>query len=103
MSYVQVSNARRIGFTALALVSFWGIAVAAYLKGGNGSKSIACVQWFGATVVSSSLPLVFLSLAVHNTLVKLGDPWVVVGGLLIGGSVVFSFLTGLAQAEHQVS
>ena len=98
-----MSNARRIIFTALSAVSFWGIASAAYVKGCSGSKSIACAHWFGASVASSSLPLMFLSLAVHNTLVKLGDPWVVVGGLFISGSVAFSFLTGVAQTEHQVS
>ena len=103
MTDVKVNNARRVGFTALALVSYWGIATAAYSKGCDGSKSMACVEWFGATVVSSSLPVAFLSLAIHNALLKLGDPWVVVGGLLIGGSVGFSFLTGLAHAEHQAS
>ena len=40
MTHVQVSNARRIGFTALALVAFWVLAIGVYWT---------CARWYVAS------------------------------------------------------
>ncbi len=106
MTDVHVSNARRIGFTALALVTFWVLGWRAYEMG--------CERWSGMIsfrsphgephvvradytywwlVVGPSLalvPIALLSLSVHNSLFKLRDRWILMAAILLAGAIGFS-------------
>ena len=107
MTDVQVSNARRISFTALAVVSFWVLTWREY--------SIACDDVFDRIGLGSNLgvvyspdphsvylaasmavvPTVFLTISVSNCLRRLLDPWIAVATALIVATVLAARWLGL--------
>ena len=116
---MQVSNARRIGFTALALVAFWVLAWRAQSIGWHrwihhwgdtypsvltGRQfyfmSLSFVPDWGPTVWRwellslAALPLIILSLASHNHPLKLSDRPVLGSGVLFLASIAGGYWTG---------
>ena len=110
MTDVQVSNARRIGFTALALVAFWVASIGAYSLGYEptiwlqilttdtqfyefllGEQGWANYIWtYRAPVcglLMALIPFAFLFLSRHNSLIKLHDRRILIGGLLFAACI----------------
>ena len=85
----DVSNARRIGFTALALVAFWVLAWRAYLMGRDGfvfdrplSDATAeyCVVLIGVALLLALLPTLLLYVSIHGVSAKRPAPWILHSG-----------------------
>ena len=112
MTDLQVSNARRIGFTALAVVAFWVVAWQAY-EGGFVSIMLAdldalfndtprpgipVLQFATVTVAYATLPVLFLSLAAYNSPVRAGRCiLIVVTSGLVVGTVASSLIVGMSD------
>ena len=138
MTDVQVSNARRIVFTALALVTLWTVSFGAY--------SLSCQMpenlhtWFGPRTANrlilytcigprnataedlftgnlmtwadyfwfyrvlacgllmALIPLAFLSLSRHNSLITLRDHRILIGGLLFATCIECCYWVGERDA-----
>ena len=112
MTDVKVSNARRIGFTALALVAFWVVALRAYddgvlsimlpdldaLSEDAPRPGIPVERFAIVTVAYSILPVLFLSLSTHNSpLRSFRSTLTVVTSVLMAGTVGSSFLVGVSD------
>lgn len=82
MSDVQVTNARRIGFTALAVVSLWVMASGYTISTGFASDH----DRVGAGLGSASVPTMLLWISKSG-----GRRWVLVCGLLFALSLAFVF------------
>ena len=94
MSDVQVSNARRIGFTALALVSFWVLAWRSYgmaVETGLNpdwtptSDTLFVHQW-RTTAAFAVAPTIFMLVSTHKGVRGLSDPLVVISGLMFAAT-----------------
>ena len=113
MSEIQVSNARRVGFTALALVVFWVVAWRAYSIGVHRwlaslepqfgrVRGLSSVRYYSSTgywswwVVLSltSAPLIFLSFSSFNHPLKLSSRQTLVSGVLFFVSIGVSYWRG---------
>ena len=114
MADVQVGNARRIGFTALALVAFWVMAWQAYqggfvsimlanlnaLSNDTPRPGIPALRCATVTVAYATLPVLFLSLAAYNSPVRAGRSiLIVVTSVLVAGTVASSFLVGVSDSR----
>ena len=119
MTDVQVSNARRIGFTALALVSFWVLAWKIYSVWCDIGHGGLQLHWLGLylsepwgiydsweaqiiyAVISGSaavLPTALLSLSRRNNVFKLRDPWTLISCMLLVVTLVLSHRQGFDDA-----
>ena len=111
MTDVQVSNARRIGFTAMALVISLVLTWHAYSLGwtrwfedhpwDTGFISYYLMSVRGPSYVApmpvlvvAILPMVLVSLARYLHPAKLSDPWVLWSGILFVGSIKFAYVRG---------
>jgi hypothetical protein len=128
MTDVQVTNARRIGFTALALVAFWISAHRLYYHGydhacgdyeqlgsllefiidlggtpshGEHWSVAASVLYLAALL--GLVPTVLFSLSLHTKMLKLQDPWVFVSGALLVTTTALSLYRGDQDAAAEIS
>lgn len=122
MSNVQVSNARRVVFTAMAVGALWIMSIAAHSLAFSGTLFLKQYLWFGAqganAIMGSSLwsyralalgllfallPLCLLSLASHNSPIKLRDDHVLVGGALFATCIGLCFHAGEGDLRNALA
>ena len=108
MTDVQVSNARRIIFTVLALTAFVWISFAAYSQVWRDPEPRHYMPPFnpwsqfardsarlvGFLTSAALLPTIFLSLSHHNSPLKLRDPWIVISGVMFSCTIWISHELG---------
>ena len=110
MTDVQVSDARRIVFTALAFIAFWLCVSASHTLGDELWRAVADIipqrgwirandwvpfWWLASGVVGFTLlPTVFVFLSASNSPAGLRDPHVLVCAALFAGTIAFSYWIG---------
>jgi hypothetical protein len=110
MTDVQVSNARRIGFTALALMAFWVLAWRAYSIGVTASDNSSVWSAIGSELVwlfrfpivgllFALAPTIFLSLSIKNSLLHLRTRFLFLSALLMAACSGFTCWLG----EHDIA
>ena len=127
MTDVQVSNARRLGFTVLALVSFWVVSFGAYSLGFHMPENLDpwfgshpwmmeafftgqlkwtnpwTYRWLACGLLMALIPLVFLSLSRHNSPIKLRDHRILIGGLLFATCIGCCYWVGELEVIEEAS
>ena len=116
MPDVQVSNARRVVFTAMAVVTFWILAWKCYAifselpddelfwlhYARDYSWSWIALEWqcpsWTVTIPLASLPTMLVSLSAHNSLVRLRDPWVFLSAAFFLGCMMLVCWLGSQDA-----
>ena len=96
---VQVTNARRIVFTALALVSFWVLAWRAYDVGadltGLGQIELTLDRYLFEVLSLTIVPMILLSLSTYDHPLRVRSCFDLGNGVLLLASVGFSYWRGL--------
>ena len=109
MTDVQVSNARRIGFTAAALVAFWVLAWTAYRMASDGYEHLGLfsdetagyfVVMIGIGLLMAVMPTLLISLSLSDRLVGKPEPCISASG---GRCQHSSSLNRVHQAASEVA
>jgi hypothetical protein len=112
MTDVQVSNARRIGFTALATRAYWMACNYSYdipryyvysFSDHPWEHVVAYHSWWIVPALLAPIPLALLSLSVHNSPINLRDRRILRTGIMILLSVAFACLLGEHDADTSVA
>ena len=108
MSDVQVSNARRIIFTVLALVALWVLAWTAFWLGCDrydhhgfftAETAGRPVVIVGVALSLALLPTLLLYLSPHDRLVRRPEPWIWLAGLGFMCTSGFCYWLGIHSPE----
>jgi hypothetical protein len=113
MTDVQVSNARRIGFTALALVVFWVLAWRAYQMGRDvydnssvwskiDTEAVWTLRFPIVGLLFALVSVIFLSLSIKQSILSLRTRFVLLSAVLIAMSTGFSCWVGELDVAHQI-